>query len=175
MKNMLGVALCDASGPLKDLNEKMSGKDGYEVLEKLKAFLRGDPVNTEGMICIPLEWSSDFGEAPDMNFVDGVANSMNALSCVKNNWRLPTEGELARALKGGKVKGFTYDMYYWTSTIDHHRNGFNLLMAYSFDTTKLCGCVGYNGSYSVLGVLGKNRKYPLLRLVREIPTSDSPV
>ena len=56
-KDMLGVALCDARGPLADLNQKLSSKQGNMWLEEFKKFLRGKRcwslLEAVGMVTIP--------------------------------------------------------------------------------------------------------------------------
>jgi hypothetical protein len=42
MEKALGLALCDARGPLTDLIQKLSGDNGVVWLKRLKMFLRGE-------------------------------------------------------------------------------------------------------------------------------------
>jgi hypothetical protein len=51
MSTILGVALCEARGPLADLNEKLSSENGQQWLGELNKFLRKEPTwgqNAEG-------------------------------------------------------------------------------------------------------------------------------
>lgn len=158
-KNMLGVALCDASGPLKDLNEKMSGKDGYEVLGKLNEFLRGEPVNAEGMIYIPLEWSPDLGPVAK-EFLQDQTDLYSKM--YRDGWRLPTHDELLRAMRIMRPAGFLIRIYYWTSTLreDGDRKVFEVI--YTHD-----GHGGLGGT-SEDDINHNEQAYPHLRLCREV-------
>ncbi len=155
-KNMLGVTLREVRGSLKDLTDKLSGEDGREMLEKFNKFLRGEPVNAEGMIYRPLEWTPDLGEASESS-LRGFIDQYNGDAIA---WRLPTDKELCRALRAMKPKGFTLWRYYWTSTSHFSVSGYDVIRTH--DGT---GGIGVCSSYRFSTMY---QQAPNLRLCREL-------
>lgn len=150
MDNILGTSLREVRGLFKDLNDKLCGEDWQKWLEALKLFLRGEPVWTDGMIHIPLEWSPDLGE---VNFAL-IQEQIDFLNNGRfHNWRLPTERELARALKIMNPE-FVLSKYFWTST---EKEGCGYVVIRTYDGN---GGLGYACSRSI------NQRYPNLRLCR---------
>jgi len=153
-ENMLGVTLREVRGSLKDLNDKLSGENGREMLEKFNQFLRGEPVNVEEMIYKLLEWSPDLGDVPK-SLLQQHIDLYQKRYCDGSGWRLPTEGEIRRALKIMKPDGFLVGRYYWTSV----KAEAGTVIYYTYDGHGGLGSSVYSGSH---------REKIHLRLCREI-------
>ncbi len=153
-KNMLGVALCEVRGLLNQLMENLCGKDWEKWLEALKTFLRGEPTFAEEMIYPPLRWSTDLGEIPRVNLLSQTSSYCRQFG---EGWRLPTEKELARAMKNTELANeFALLKYYWTST-SHSDADKKMTVLYRHQDEGV--------SYSREDWLG-NQKNPYLRLCR---------
>jgi hypothetical protein len=131
--NMLSGSLREIIGPLNQLLENLSGKNGLEWLEAIKKFLRKEPTWAEGMIYQPLRWSGDFGNVPKGR-IQACVDSCNTGNSL--GWRLPTEKELIRALRIKDAPGFVVGVYYWTSTV---RDDGGIAVCYTHDGRGGCG------------------------------------
>ena len=95
MKNMLGVSLREARGPINSLMEKLTGEDGEMWLGLLNKLNRGEPCLVDGIPYPKLKWVrlSEF-----VNF----ANTQDVIDDYRtehgSGWRLPTDDELNRFL-----------------------------------------------------------------------------
>ncbi len=127
---MLGVALCEASGPLKELLDRLSGKDGDQWLAEFNLFIRKDPCWADEMIYKPLEWSADYGEVGRSSVDDYIAIHKKKYADGGIGWRLPTCDEVRRALRIMKPAGFTIGKYYWTSTRNSNNDDVEVVYAY---------------------------------------------
>jgi hypothetical protein len=157
MDNILGATLCEVRGLFKDLNDKLCGEDWQKWLEALKLFLRGEPVWTDGMIHIPLEWSIDLGQVNYALIQERINLYDEHEGVVSRGWRLPTERELARALKLMKLN-FIAGEYFWSSTIESN-SGYKIIR------TNAGGGLEYSSSRCFFSA---GQKYPRLRLCRSM-------
>ena len=128
--NMLGVALHEANGPLKQLLDRLSGKDGDLWLTEFNLFIRKDPCWADEMIYKPLEWSQDYGETERLLVEDQITLHKKKYADNGIGWRIPTSGEVRRALKIMKPVGFTIGKYYWTSTRNYNNDDVEVVYAY---------------------------------------------
>ena len=94
MKNMLGVALRDFSGPLSSLVEKLSGEDGQIWLAELNKFSRGEVCWRNGVAHPKLKWSENIGPVRNINHFSQLMQDYRTE--YGGGWRLPTRKELER-------------------------------------------------------------------------------
>lgn len=106
--DMLGVALHEACGPLKDLLGKLSGDMGDKYLTELRLFLQGEPCWVDEMIYKPVEWSNDLGEVNPSSLQERIDLFKKEYCDNGIGWRLPTYKEMHRALEAGKFESWVY-------------------------------------------------------------------
>jgi hypothetical protein len=92
------------------------------VLKRTQDVIEG-PDGFETMIHIPLVWSADLGPVR-IGEIEERIHEVN--KATNGTWRRPTERELSRAMKGGKVSGFMVGIRYWTSTPHFDGRGFTV-------------------------------------------------
>ena len=94
------------------------------VLDRMQKGIIEGPSGWEEMIHIPLEWSPDFGQIA-YNWIPTIIEK----HCHENGlgWRLPTENELARALRAMKPSSFSKMIYYWSSTPHFDARGLTIV------------------------------------------------
>ena len=121
MNKMLSDALREYHGLREQLDRALLGDNADEWGKKLRALMRGEPVNAEGMIYIPLEISDDLGVC-HQQYLERRINTYNRDK--SPGWRLPTYKEMHRILEKGKLQDWEY---YYTSEHEGIRNRLTVL------------------------------------------------
>jgi hypothetical protein len=116
MNKMLSDALREYHGLREQLDRALIGPNADVWGEKLRALMRGEPVNTEGMIPIPIEISGDLGVAYPSFFEDHIRLRDKQYG---PGWKLPTYKEMHRILEAGKLTDW---VYYFTSKVEENNN-----------------------------------------------------
>ena len=159
MKKMLSDALREYHGLREEIDKHLLGKNPEKWVAAFKKCLREEPTWAEGMIYIPLEWSLDFGETPELSLQKCI--EVQNLECGKS-WRLPTEDELDRALRTMKPSGFSLWKYYWSSSPWSGKEEGGNVVTYAYDEIGGLGSCSSNNSRFTKGQI-----YPCVRLCRE--------
>jgi len=112
MNKMLSDALREYHGLREQLDRALLGDKADEWGKKLRALMRGEPVNTEGMIYLPMKNSGDLGEI----LPQAIRDKINLYGKQHpGSWRLPTYKEMHRILEAGALEDW---VFYFTSEIE---------------------------------------------------------